>query len=137
MIQIIKISSTLFLVTCLVIFSPVMNLASADKLSNLSNLSIGNTRETINISVEKLTPQARQKMQAIRQRRNREIIEILDDTQLQKFSHDLHTGKNLNQALAELELNTEQENLINAIIDFTDFKVQEIAIDNNFLDSRK
>ncbi|NET70895.1 MAG: hypothetical protein F6K62_08035 [Sphaerospermopsis sp. SIO1G2] len=126
MIKVIKSLSTLFLVTYLVIFSPVINVASADSSLNLSKIS--------DISVDKLTPQKRQQLQAIRQGRNREIVKVLDNPQLQKLSHYLHQGQNLEQALAGLELSTEQKNLINAIIEFTNLKLQDVVVDYSLLD---
>lgn len=141
MIRVIKSLSALFLVTCLVFLSPVIKVVSANNEFNSPQViftsSRENTTDTINISVVDLTPQERQKMQAIRQSRNKEIIAVLDDSQLQNFGHYLHTGQDLNQALEELELSSEQRNLINAIIGFTNLKLEGIFDDHALLDGQK
>ncbi|WP_353932827.1 hypothetical protein WJM97_09650 [Okeanomitos corallinicola TIOX110] len=141
MIKVIKSLFALFLVTCLVFLSPVIKVVSANNESNSPQVIFTSTREnttdTINISVGDLTPQERQKMQAVRQRRNKEIVAVLDDSQLHNFGHYLHRGKDLNQALEELELSSEQRNLINAIIDFTNLKLQGIFDDHVLLDGHK
>ncbi|WP_071188276.1 hypothetical protein [Trichormus sp. NMC-1] len=95
------------------------------------------TSDIIAFSIDDLTPQERQKLQAIRQRRNQEILAVLDSLQRTQLAHELHIGSNLNQALEVLNLNAEQQDLINAAIEFTNLKQKGIFSHHALLDSHK
>ncbi|WP_242037808.1 hypothetical protein [Tolypothrix sp. FACHB-123] len=73
-----------------------------------------------------LTPLQRQRLQAVRQRRNREIQAVLDSSQRAQLIRELHQRANLNQALEKLNLNPEQQELIKAILKFTNLKLKFI-----------
>jgi stress response protein SCP2 len=73
-----------------------------------------------------LTPLQRQRLQAVLQRRNKEIQAVLDVTQRDQLRHQLHSGYNLNQALTSLELQPEQEYLIKAIEQLTSLKLRAL-----------
>jgi Spy/CpxP family protein refolding chaperone len=92
-----------------------------------------NTKES-NIFEIDLTPQERQKIQAIRQRRNRDILAILDENQRQDLASSLHQGSKFYQAISELNLSSEQRDLIKAIFDFTNSKVRAISVHNDILE---
>ncbi|MBD2567745.1 hypothetical protein [Anabaena lutea] len=95
------------------------------------------TSDIIVFSVDDLTPQERQKLQAVRQRRNKEILAVLDSSQRTQLAHELHIGSNLNQALEALNLNSEQQELINSVIEFTNLKLKGIFSRHALLDSHK
>ena len=71
-----------------------------------------------------LTPQMRQQLQAVRQRRNREIMKVLDSSQITQLNQNLRTGDNFAQALAKLELQGEQKELVEAIAKISDLKIK-------------
>ncbi|BCL36959.1 hypothetical protein [Nostoc sp. MS1] len=73
-----------------------------------------------------LTPLQRQRLQAVLQRRNREIQVVLDISQRDELRHRLHSGDSLNQALTALELQPEQERLIKAIEQLTNLKLRAL-----------
>jgi hypothetical protein len=95
------------------------------------------TSDIIAFSVDDLTPQERQKLQAVRQRRNKEILAVLDSSQRTQLAHELHIGSNLNQALESLDLNSEQQDLINAVIEFTNLKLKGIFSRHALLDGHQ
>lgn len=71
-----------------------------------------------------LTPMQRQQLQAVLQRRNKEIAAVLTSVQRNELQHQLHSGSNLNQALLKLHLQPEQEQLIKSIEQFTSLKIK-------------
>ncbi|WGV24871.1 hypothetical protein [Halotia branconii] len=73
-----------------------------------------------------LTPQQRQQLQGIRQRRNREINAVLNSSQRTQLAHNLRSGNDINQALETLNLQPEQQELVKAIIQFTNLKMKAI-----------
>jgi hypothetical protein len=130
----------LLVVACTSLF-PGITVASANNFFTSPQViltSFGeDTSDIIAFSVDDLTPQERQKLQAIRQRRNQEIIAVLDSSQRTQLAHELHIGSNLNQALEVLNLNAEQQDLINAAIEFTNLKLKGIFSRHALLDSHK
>lgn len=83
------------------------------------------------------TPQEKQKIQGLIQRRNQEISKILDSSQQQKLAHELHKGISLEQGLDALNLPTEQKELVNSINVFTNLKLKGIISRHQLLDSHK
>lgn len=73
-----------------------------------------------------LTPLQRQRLQAVLQRRNKEIQAVLDISQRDELRHQLKSGDNLNEALAALELQPEQQHLIKAIEQLTSLKLRAL-----------
>lgn len=73
-----------------------------------------------------LTPLQRQRLQAVLQRRNKEIQTVLDISQRDELRHRLHSGDSLNEALTSLELQPEQEHLIKAIEQLTSLKLRAL-----------
>ncbi|MFQ4143224.1 hypothetical protein [Chlorogloeopsis sp. ULAP02] len=84
-----------------------------------------------------LTPQMRQRLQAVRQRRNREIMKVLDSSQINQLNQNLRTGDNFAQALAKLELQGEQKELVEAIAKISDLKIKKILSDYSLQTSQK
>ncbi|MEA5620617.1 hypothetical protein VB711_22645 [Cronbergia sp. UHCC 0137] len=81
---------------------------------------------TLTLTVDDLTPRERQELQSVRQRRNKEISAVLSLSQITQLAHELHTGKNLDQGIETLNLKPEQQELINAVIEFTNLKTKAI-----------
>ncbi|MEH2350744.1 MAG: hypothetical protein V7K55_22635 [Nostoc sp.] len=74
-----------------------------------------------------LTPLQRQELQAVRQRRNREIEAVLNTSQRIQLNHNLRAGNNMNQALQNLNLQPEQQDLVKAIVQFTNLKMKAVS----------
>jgi thymidylate synthase len=122
---------------------PEVTIASANNVFNSPQVILTqviftatkeNTKNIMNISEDDLTPQERQKMQAIRQRRNKDILAILENDQRQKLAENLHKGSQFKEALAQLNLSSEQRDLIKAIFDFTNLKLKGIFAHHALLD---
>jgi hypothetical protein len=75
---------------------------------------------------EEFTPQERQELQGVRQSRNREIWEILDESQRIQIEHNLRSGKDIHQAIAELDLQIDQWDMIQAIMEWSELKMKRI-----------
>ncbi|MEA5513833.1 hypothetical protein [Nodularia sp. UHCC 0506] len=88
---------------------------------------VNTTTESSLFSNTNLTPQQQQQIQAVRQRRNREIGAVLNSSQRTKLSHNMRAGDDINQGLAKLNLPPEQKDLVNAIMEFTNLKMQAIS----------
>ncbi|MBD2136839.1 hypothetical protein H6F32_04350 [Anabaena sp. FACHB-1237] len=99
-----------------------------------ANTQIGSTFRPIE---DDFTPQEKQKMQGLIQRRNQEISKILDSSQQQKLAHELHRGSSLKQGLDAVNLPTEQRELVNSINVFTNLKLKGIISHHQLLDSHK
>jgi ABC-type multidrug transport system fused ATPase/permease subunit len=94
-------------------------------------------RDNIELSKNDFTPQENQALQAIRQRRNKEIARILNSSQRQLLVHKLHNGNNIDRALDSLNLSSEQRELVNSINVFTNLKLKGIFSRHALLDSHK
>jgi hypothetical protein len=88
-----------------------------DVVSDINN-------QLIAAEVRELTPQKRQQLQGIRQKRNREINAVLNSEQKQSLSRNIHRGDNLNQALEKLKLEPQQQKMVQAIRQLSDLKMQ-------------
>ncbi len=83
---------------------------------------------SVNISQEiNLTPQHRQQLQAVRQRRNRDIKAMLDSSQRVKLAKSLHAGNSLNQALESVDLQPNQQEMLKAIVQISNLKIKAIS----------
>ncbi|MGI8502599.1 MAG: hypothetical protein ACR2LR_15890 [Hassallia sp.] len=87
-----------------------------------------NTFQEIN-----LTPQERQQLQAVRQRRNRDIKLMLDSSQRAKLTKSLYAGNSFNQALESLDLQPDQQEMLKAIVQISNLKMK--ALSGRFLDN--
>ncbi|KZL48869.1 hypothetical protein [Nodularia spumigena] len=114
-----------------VIFIPGIALAAPVQINPTSSIIIAqlvnaNTESSL-FSNTNLTPQQQQQIQAVRQRRNREIGAVLNSSQRTKLSHNMRSGDDINQGLEKLNLPPEQKDLVNAIMEFTKLKMQAIS----------
>jgi hypothetical protein len=108
----------------LILFIPAVALATPTQITGSNSIIIA---QTANLSLEvDLTPQERQQLQAVRQRRNKEIIAILNSSQRAQLTQHLRQGNNLNQALEKLNLKTEQKDFVKAIMQLTNLKTKAI-----------
>ncbi|BAY12767.1 hypothetical protein [Calothrix sp. NIES-2098] len=104
-------------IVTLVLFTPAIALATPTQIiaqATTSSLELD------------LTPQERQQLQAVRQRRNKEILAVLNSSQRAKLAQNLRHGSTLNQALEKLNLRSEQEDLVKAIMQLTNLKIKAI-----------
>ncbi len=142
--MIIKLKRRLFallLIVFVALFLPEITAASANSYFNSSQAIFTShsedTKDTITFSEDDLTPQEHQKLQAVRQRRNNEILAVLSSAQRKQLAHYLHTGNDLNPALEALDLTSEQQEIINAVIEFTNLKLKLIFSNHALLASDK
>ncbi|WP_315791320.1 hypothetical protein [Fischerella sp. JS2] len=108
----------------LVVLSPTITLATPVNFNTNSTLAIALANQ---LSSEiNFTPQVRQQLQAVRQRRNREIQKVLDSSQLTEFTRNLRSGDNFHQALDKLNLQGDQKEMVEAIMKISDLKTKAI-----------
>jgi Spy/CpxP family protein refolding chaperone len=113
-------------ILALLIFMPGIALAAPVQIAPNSGILFAQVSNTSSSEIN-LTPQQHQQLQAVRQRRNREIEAVLNSSQRHQLAHSLHSGNDINQALEKLNLQPEQQNLIKAIVQFTNLKMQAIS----------
>ena len=118
---------TLALIFAVAFFSWKVPFASANHFFSNS----GEISDNIKLSEYDFTPQENQALQAVRQRRNKEIAAILDLSQRNLLAHKLHNG------LEALNLRSEQRELVNSINVFTNLKLKGIFSRHSLLDSRR
>ncbi|WP_375471736.1 hypothetical protein [uncultured Nostoc sp.] len=117
-------------ILALVLFMPGIALAAPVQINTPSGVIFAQTTKTTNYSSSSeinLTPLQRQELQAVRQRRNREIEAVLTSSQRAQLTHNLRAGNNINQALEKLNLQPEQQDLVKAIVQFTNLKMKAVS----------
>ncbi|MEH2412279.1 hypothetical protein [Nostoc sp.] len=117
-------------ILALVLFMPGIALAAPVQLPTTSGVIFAQTTKTASYSTSSeinLTPLQSQQLQAVRQRRNREIEVVLNTSQRVQLTHNLRAGKNINQALETLNLQPEQRELVKAIVQFTNLKMKVVS----------
>jgi prolyl oligopeptidase PreP (S9A serine peptidase family) len=116
---------------------PEITVVSANSFFNSSQVIFTShredTKDTITFSEDDLTPQEHQKLQAVRQRRNKEILAVLNSAQRKQLAHYLHSDNDLIPALNGLDLTSEQQEIINAIIQLTNLKLKGIFYNHALL----
>ena len=113
-----------------VLFMPGIALAAPVQLHTTSGVIFPQTAKTASYStssVINLTPLQSQQLQAVRQRRNREIEAVLNTSQRAQLAHNLRAGKKMNQALEQLNLQPDQQELLKAIGQFTNLKMKAVS----------
>jgi len=131
--MVIKFPKWLFVVAnilALVIFMPGIALATPLQIhANYSVIFAQSIQPTVNLisySEADFTPQERQKIQALRQRRNKEINAILTASQKEKLKEKLRAGDNIYQALESLDLHPDQQNMIKAVMQLMNLKMKAV-----------
>jgi hypothetical protein len=119
-----KFLSVLTIVIAFIFFLPGIVLAAPAKLDTISTAIVAQTAKSF--SETDFTPQVRQQLQAVRQRRNREIQKVLDSSQVAQFTHNLRSGNNFHQALEKLHLQGDQKEMVEAIVKICDLKIKAI-----------
>jgi len=118
-------------ILALVLFMPGIVLAAPVQFNTTSGIIFAQTIKTVSDSTSlseiNLTPLQRQELQSVRQRRNKEIQAVLNTSQRTKLSHNLRAGNKINQALERLNLQPEQQELVKAIVQFTNLKMKAIS----------
>ncbi len=129
----IHLTKRLFVLTnilVLVIFMPGIALAAPVEINTSGGIVIAQTTKAASDSTSfsgiNLTPQQSQQLQAVRQRRNKEIQAVLNSSQRAQLAHNLRAGNNINQALKTLNLKPEQQELVEAILKFTNLKMKAV-----------
>ncbi|MDZ8223591.1 hypothetical protein [Nostoc sp. ChiVER01] len=114
----------------IVLSMPGIALAAPVQLHTSSGVISAQTTKTASYSTSSeinLTPLQRQELQAVRQRRNREIEAVLNTSQRAQLNRNLRAGNNMNQALEKLHLQPEQQDFVKAIVQFTNLKMKAIS----------
>ncbi|MDZ8139344.1 MAG: hypothetical protein RM049_29345 [Nostoc sp. DedQUE04] len=122
--------SVLANILALVLFIPGIALAAPVQINTTSGIIFAQTTKAANYSTLleiNLTPLQRQELQAVRQRRNREIEAVLNSAQRAQLTHNLRAGNNIKQALEKLNLQPEQQDFVKAIVQFTNLKMKAIS----------
>ncbi|MEH2210046.1 hypothetical protein [Nostoc sp.] len=122
--------SVLANILALVLFMPGIAVAAPVQINTTSGIIFAQTTKTASYSTSSeinLTPLQRQELQAVRQRRNREIAAVLNSSQRAQLNHNLRAGNNINQALEKLNLQPEQQDLVKAIVQFTNLKMKAVS----------
>ncbi|WP_414527438.1 hypothetical protein [Nodularia chucula] len=125
-----QLSLFLSILACLIFIPGIALAAPVQTQSNPSIIvsQIASIKiETSLFSDTNLTPQHQQQLQAVRQRRNKEIAKVLNTSQRAKLAKNMHSGDDIHQGLEKLNLPAEQKNLVNAIMQLTDLKMQAIS----------
>ncbi|MEH1923546.1 hypothetical protein [Nostoc sp.] len=125
-------------ILALILFMPGIAFAAPVQINTTSGIIFAQTTKTASYSTSSeinLTPLQRQELQAVRQRRNREIEAVLTSSQRAQLTHNLRAGNNIKQALEKINLQPEQQDLVKAIVQFTNLKMKAISsrhsLDNN------
>jgi hypothetical protein len=116
-------------ILALVFSMPGIALAAPVQLNTTSGVIFAQITKTATYSTSSeinLTPLQRQELQAVRQRRNREIEALLNTSQRAQLNHNLRAGNNMDQALEKLHLQPEQQDFVKAIVQFTNLKMKAI-----------
>ncbi|MEH2170241.1 MAG: hypothetical protein V7K41_27050 [Nostoc sp.] len=117
-------------ILALVLFMPGIALAAPVQINTTYGVIFAQSTKTQSYSTSSdisLTPLQRQELQAVRQRRNREIAAVLNSSQRDQLNHNLRAGNNIKQALEKLNLQPEQQDLVKAIVQFTNLKMKVIS----------
>ncbi|MBD6617587.1 hypothetical protein FNW02_17570 [Komarekiella sp. 'clone 1'] len=111
------------------LFLPRITLAAPVQLHTNSGAIFAQAANSVKYSAASadlnLTPQQRQQLQAVRQRRNKEISAVLNSSQRAQLAQKLR-GNNIYQALETLKLQPNQQELVDAIVQFTNLKMKAI-----------
>ncbi|GBE95323.1 hypothetical protein [Nostoc cycadae] len=113
----------------LVIFMPGIALATPLQIhANSSVISAQPYKAAINLAYLEtdFTPQERQQLQGLRQRRNKEISTILSSFQREKLKEQLQAGHNIYQAIEGLDLHPDQQSMIKAVMQLYHLKTKTI-----------
>ncbi|MEH1790126.1 hypothetical protein [Nostoc sp.] len=117
-------------ILALILFMPGIAFAAPVQINTTSGIIFAQTTKTASYSTSSeinLTPLQRQELQAVRQRRNREIEAVLTSFQRAQLTHNLRAGNNIKQALEKINLQPEQQDLVKAIVQFTNLKMKAIS----------
>jgi hypothetical protein len=117
-------------ILALVLSMPGIALAAPVQLHTTSGVIFAQITKTTSYSTSSemnLTPLQSQELQAVRQSRNREIEAVLSKSQRAQLNRNLRAGNNINQALEKLHLQPEQQDFVNAIVQFTNLKMKAIS----------
>jgi hypothetical protein len=117
-------------ILALVLSMPGIALAVPVQFHTNSGVISAQTTKTASYSTSSeinLTPLQRQELQAVRQRRNREIEAVLNTSQRAQLNRNLRAGNNMNQALEKLHLQPEQQDFVKATVQFTNLKMKAIS----------
>jgi hypothetical protein len=79
-----------------------------------------------NLGTKYVTPQQLQQQQAMRQRRNLEIQKVLNPHQQSDLKKLIHNGSSFNQAIAKLEISSQQREILRTIEQLYSLKLEAL-----------
>jgi hypothetical protein len=122
-----KVLSLLVIIIAIVLSVPQIAVASPSLIVLNPNLTMANISNDVDSYVlEGLTPLERQELWALRQRRNKEIANVLNLPQRAILEANLNSGLNVMEALESVDLKIYQWEMIQAINELNDMKMKEI-----------
>ncbi len=122
-----KVLSLLVIILAIVLSVPQIALASPSLVVLNPNLIVANISNDVDSYIlEGLTPLERQELWALRQRRNKEIANVLNLPQRAILEANLNSGLNVMEALESVDLKIYQWEMIQAINELNDLKMKEI-----------
>jgi FKBP-type peptidyl-prolyl cis-trans isomerase 2 len=116
-----KLLSILALIIIFVLMAPDIALGWTSQLDNATTVHSHQLWDQDN-----LTPQEHQELQAVRQRRNREITQVLNQSQRRQLEHFLRSGHDLEYAINTLDIDHDQWDTIQAIMELSTLKTKAI-----------
>ena len=125
-----KYLSLLAAILAIFLLLPGIAWASPNKVSSINATFLTQPVKSLNYSNShsemNLTPMLRQRLQGIRQRRNRDIRAVLNPSQLQQLKHNLRSGDYLDIAIQKLNLTPDQKDMIESMMRIADLKIKAL-----------
>ena len=122
--------SLLAAIVAIFLLLPGIAWAAPTKVSSINATFLTQPVKSLNYSnyhsEMNLTPMLRQRLQGIRQRRNRDIRAVLDTSQLQQLKHNLRSGDYLDIAIKKLNLTPDQKDMIDSMMRIADLKIKAL-----------
>ncbi|WP_157780652.1 hypothetical protein [Calothrix sp. NIES-3974] len=117
-----------FFVFAIAFFSPIIEFPSAKAIAFTQPID-----NLVHSNQDRLTPLAHQEIQAVRQRRNRDIIEVLDQSQRAELDYYVRSGEKIESAVTKLSLDRDQWDTIQAIVELSRLKTKAILARHGML----
>ncbi|MBW4512589.1 MAG: hypothetical protein KME64_39780 [Scytonematopsis contorta HA4267-MV1] len=122
-----KILCLLVIILAIALSVPQIAVASPSLVVLNPNSTVANISNDVDSYIlEGLTPLERQELWALRQRRNKEIANVLNLPQRAILQANLNSGLNVMEALESVDLKIYQWEMIQAINELNDLKMKEI-----------
>jgi hypothetical protein len=115
----------LLLIICIGLAFLLPDVRMTQQVGNYSVLA-ANVLQNNNFREKYVTPQQLQQQQAVRQRRNLEIQKVLNPPQQGDLRGLIHSGNSFNQAIAKLEISSQQREILKTIQQLYNLKLETL-----------